>query len=72
MMQKEVGERLTAKPKTKEYGYITVFLNYFYNIEKLFDVSKNAFYPKPNVDSVVLKFISKDLSFVTCSPAPVS
>ena len=61
MMQKEVGERLTAKPKTKEYGYITVFLNYFYNIQKLFDVSKNAFYPKPNVDSVVLKFITKEI-----------
>ena len=60
MMQKEVGERLTSKPKSKDYGYITVLLNYFYNIELLFKVSKNSFYPVPNVDSVVVKFTSKN------------
>ena len=60
MMQKEVGERLTAKPKTKEYGYITVLLNYFYNIELLFNVSRKSFYPMPNVDSVVVKFTTKE------------
>lgn len=60
MMQKEVGERLTAKPKTKDYGYITVLLNYFYDIELLFNVSRKCFYPMPNVDSVVVKFTSKE------------
>ncbi len=60
MMQKEVGERLTAKPKTKEYGYITVLLNYFYNIELLFNVNRKCFYPIPNVDSVVVKFTTKE------------
>ena len=61
-MQKEVGERLSAKPKSKDYGYMTVLLNYFYNIELLFKVSKNSFYPIPNVDSVVVKFTSKATS----------
>ena len=60
MMQKEVGERLTAKPQTKDYGYITVLLNYFYDIEPLFNVSRKCFYPMPNVDSIVVKFTSKD------------
>lgn len=59
MMQKEVGERLTAKPNSKDYGYITVLLNYFYEIKLLFTVNRNSFYPKPNVDSVVVKFTTK-------------
>ena len=61
MMQKEVGERLTAKPNTKDYGYITVLLNYFYNIKTLFIVNRNSFYPVPKVDSIVVKFSSKSL-----------
>ena len=58
MVQKEVADRLSAKPKTKEYGYITVFLNYYFDIEKLFNVPKGAFKPVPKVDSAVLKFKS--------------
>lgn len=57
MVQKEVAERLSANPKTKEYGYITVLLNYFYDIKKLFNVSKNCFYPRPNVDSAIIKLV---------------
>ena len=56
MVQKEVGERFIASPGTKNYGSITVFLNYYFDITKSFDVSKNCFYPKPNVDSCILKF----------------
>ncbi len=62
MVQKEVGERLSSKPRSKNYGYITVLLNYFYNIESLFNVSRNCFYPVPNVDSVVIKLTSKSSS----------
>lgn len=54
MVQKEVGKRFSAKPKTKDYGSITAFLNYYFQIHKLFDVSRNCFIPKPNVDSVIL------------------
>ena len=54
MVQKEVGDRFSAKPGSKEYGSISVFLNYYYNIKELFLVSKNCFIPKPNVDSVIL------------------
>ena len=59
MVQKEVGDRFTTKPGNKEYGSITVFLNYYFEVKKLFDVSRNCFYPKPNVESCVLKLIPK-------------
>ena len=60
MVQKEVADRFSAKVNSKEYGSITVFLNYFYDIKKLFIVSKNKFVPVPNVDSAVIKLIRKD------------
>jgi len=60
MVQKEVGDRFRANPKTKEYGSLTVFLNYYYDIRKIMDVSRNVFLPKPNVDSIVVEFNKKD------------
>lgn len=60
MVQKEVGERFLAKPKTKEYNSLSVFLQYHYEIKKEFIVSRNAFLPKPNVDSLIIKMIRKD------------
>ncbi len=59
MVQKEVASRLTAQPKTKEYGYITVWLSYYYDIKKLFDVNRGCFYPVPNVDSSIISLKSK-------------
>ena len=60
MIQKEVADRLSAKIGTKEYGQLTVFLNYFFDIKKVFNVSRNCFVPKPNVDSAVIKMIRKN------------
>lgn len=54
MVQKEVADRLSGKPKTKDYGYITCIINYYGSCQKLFDVSKNNFYPIPKVDSGVI------------------
>lgn len=64
MIQKEVGERFTAEVKTRDYGSITVFLNYYYDIKKLFDVSRNCFVPKPNVDSVVIVLSAKEKKYL--------
>ena len=55
MVQKEVAFRLAADIGNRDYGSLTVFLNYFYDIRKLFDVSRNCFVPKPNVDSAVVE-----------------
>jgi len=60
MVQKEVGARFSARPGTKDYGSISVFLNYYYNIKELFIVSKNCFTPKPNVDSVILSLEKRE------------
>lgn len=59
MIQKEVGERFCAKEGSKDYSSITVFLNYYYDLKKLFIVSRNCFTPKPNVDSIVITLKSK-------------
>lgn len=56
MVQKEVGDRFNAKVNTKEYNSLTVYLNYYFDIKKLLDVSRNCFVPKPNVDSVIIEF----------------
>lgn len=59
LVQREVAERFSAKPKTKEYGSLTVYLNYYFEVEKLFDVKNICFIPAPKVDSAVVKFIKK-------------
>jgi len=60
MVQKEVGERFSAKQGTKDYSSITIFLNYFFEIKKEFLVSRNSFYPRPNVDSIIISFTKKE------------
>lgn len=60
MVQKEVGDRFKAVPKTKSYGSLTVYLNYYFDIRKIMNVSRNVFLPKPNVDSVIMEFSKKD------------
>lgn len=55
MLQKEVGQRLTAAPATKEYGILTVLLNGCARVEKLLDVGPGQFHPRPKVDSVVVR-----------------
>lgn len=60
MVQKEVGDRFSAKPGTKEYNSLTIYLNYYFETKKLMNVSRNSFMPKPNVDSIVVEFDKKE------------
>ncbi len=55
MIQKEVADRLTAKPGTPEYGSITPSVAYYADAERLFTVPAGCFYPAPKVDSAVLR-----------------
>ena len=55
MMQKEVARRLVAVPNTKDYGILAVFCQLFSDVQLLFDVSPNAFYPKPKVTSSLVR-----------------
>ena len=60
MVQKEVGDRFNASPNSKEYNSLSIFINYYYEVKKLFVVSKNVFIPKPNVDSLVISLSKKE------------
>lgn len=60
MVQKEVGDRFKARPGSKDYSSLSVYLNYYYDVKKVLDVSKNVFIPKPNVDSIVVEFKKKE------------
>ncbi len=65
MMQREVAERLVAAPRTKAYGIPSVLTQLYTRPELLFSVSRNVFYPKPEVTSAVIR-----LSFdVQAAPA---
>ncbi|MCX7875766.1 MAG: 16S rRNA (adenine(1518)-N(6)/adenine(1519)-N(6))-dimethyltransferase RsmA [Melioribacteraceae bacterium] len=55
MTQHEVAKRIVAKPNTKDYSILSVLLNYFTTPEYCFKISRNVFYPKPNVDSAIIK-----------------
>lgn len=63
MVQKEVGDRFNAKPDTKNYNSLTVFLNYYFDINKLMDVSRKCFVPEPNVDSVIIELKRKETKY---------
>lgn len=60
MVQKEVGDRFKACPGSKDYSSLSVFLNYYFDVKKVLDISKNVFIPKPNVDSIVVEFSKKE------------
>lgn len=54
MMQTEVAQRIVAKPRTKEYGILSVFLQYYCTPKIQFSVSRNSFFPVPNVSSTIV------------------
>ncbi len=55
MLQKEMVNRIVAKPGSKEYGRISVMVQYFCKVEKLFIVKPTAFNPPPKVDSAIIR-----------------
>lgn len=63
MVQNEVADRYSAKCGTKDYGYMTALLSYYYDVTKSFVVSRKCFDPVPNVDSAVIKFVKKDKKY---------
>lgn len=57
MLQKEVVNRMAAGPGTKAYGRLSVALQYYCEVDCLFDVPADAFYPKPKVDSAIVRLV---------------
>ena len=60
MFQKELAQRITSQPGCKEYGRLTVMLNYCAEIKKVVDIKASHFFPRPKVDSEVLEITFKD------------
>ena len=60
MIQKEVADRFLGKPNTKDYNSLSVLIQTFMNVKKVIDVSKNSFYPVPDVDSTVIMLERKE------------
>jgi len=65
MVQYEVARRMIAKPGSKEYGSLTVFLNYHTAPEFMFKVSRKCFHPQPKVDSAVVALTLKNPPFIS-------
>ena len=63
MVQKEVGDRFKANPGSRDYSSLSIYLNYYFDVKKILDVSKNVFIPKPNVDSIVVEFTRKENNY---------
>jgi 16S rRNA (adenine1518-N6/adenine1519-N6)-dimethyltransferase len=62
MLQKEVVERLAAQPGTRDYGRLSIMLQYDCEVEYLFTVPPTAFSPAPKVDSAIVRIIPYDTS----------
>lgn len=57
MMQKEVGARLLARPGSKDYGRLTITTAYHAEVKAVMSVSRNCFFPRPEVDSIVVRIV---------------
>lgn len=66
MFQKEVAERVAAKPGSKTYGILSVLLSAFYDIEYLFTVDEHVFNPPPKVKSAVIRLQRNDVTNLEC------
>ena len=65
MLQKEVADRISAKPGTKEYGSLSIAVQYYTEAETVMIVPKTVFVPQPNVDSAVIRLTVRERPAVT-------
>ena len=66
MVQKEVAERIAAKPGSKTYGILSVLLQAWYDIEYLFTVHEHVFSPPPKVKSAVIRLTRNEVNSLEC------
>ncbi len=60
MIQKEVARRMIAKPNSKDYGALSIFVQYYTDPEIILNVPRSVFLPKPKVDSSVIRLNLKN------------
>ncbi|SFA49479.1 dimethyladenosine transferase [Parageobacillus thermantarcticus] len=59
MLQKEVADRISAQPGTKDYGSLSIAIQYYTEAEKIMTVPRTVFMPQPNVDSAVIRLMKR-------------
>lgn len=69
MIQKEVAERITAKPGNKTYGILSVLIQAWYSVEYLFTVHEHVFNPPPKVKSAVIRMTRNEVHDLGCDEA---
>ena len=69
MIQKEVAERIAAKPGTKAFGILSVLIQAWYSVEYLFTVNENVFNPPPKVKSAVIRMTRNEITDLGCDEA---
>ncbi len=67
MIQKEVAERIAARPGSKIYGILSVLIQAWYNVEYLFTVNESVFNPPPKVKSAVIRMTRNDATCLGCN-----
>jgi len=60
MLQKEVADRIAAKPGTKDYGSLSIAIQFYTHASTVMTVPRTVFMPQPNVDSAVIKLVKRD------------
>ena len=60
MMQKEVGERISASPGSKSYGSLSIAIDFYTEARIVQQIPKTVFMPPPNVDSIVIEMVQRD------------
>lgn len=65
MLQKEVADRIAAQPGTKDYGSLSIAVQYYTQAETVMIVPKTVFVPQPNVDSAVIRLIKRETPAVS-------
>lgn len=65
MMQKEVGERISAGPNTKAYGSLSIAIDYYTDAKTVQSVPKSVFMPAPNVDSIIVEMKARKVPKVS-------
>ncbi len=68
MIQREVAQRMAARPGTKAYGILSVLMQAWYDVEYLFTVDENVFNPPPKVKSAVIRLTRNSVTDLGCNP----
>jgi 16S rRNA (adenine1518-N6/adenine1519-N6)-dimethyltransferase len=70
MLQKEVADRISAQPGTKDYGSLSIAIQYYTKAETVMTVPRTVFMPQPNVDSAVIRLTKREKPLVEVTNEP--